>query len=201
MEPASIQQFQENLAAELSQDPKSALKTCEDFELEHCGNVEPSISLPFYRIQLMSYLPHDLVNARWLWERVPEVVKADPEMQRIWEVVKMLWNQKLPEAYQLLGASWASTTVQPLVTLLIEELRSRKIQLIADSHSSIAIANCSQLLGLNRDETIARCTAEGWVVAGEFVQPTKKAIEPPTSVDIERLQALTNYVCALDVHT
>mmetsp|Transcript_7821 Transcript_7821/g.15715 ORF Transcript_7821/g.15715 Transcript_7821/m.15715 type:complete len:202 (+) Transcript_7821:77-682(+) len=200
MEPSMIQQFQEKLAAELSQDPKSALKICEDFELEHCGSVDPSVSLPFYRVQLMSYLPNDLVNARWLWERAPAAVKSDPEMQRVWEVVKLLWNQKLPEAYQLLlSGQWASTTVQPLVAVLIAELRSRKLRLIADSHSSITVGSCSQLLGLTREETIARCASEGWALAGEFVQPVRTPVQPPPPVDVERLQALTNYVCALDV--
>ena len=48
------------------------------------------------------------VSARWLWERVPEAVRSDEDMSRIWEVAKLLRNGDMQPAYaQLANAGTA----------------------------------------------------------------------------------------------
>ena len=55
------------------------------------------------------------VSARWLWERVPEAVRSDEDMSRIWEVAKLLRNGDMQPAYaQLANAGTAFVSPFPL---------------------------------------------------------------------------------------
>ena len=46
----------------------------------------------------MAYLLRDeLDSARFLWKRLPNEVKADPELQAMWAVGTAMWQQKHAE--------------------------------------------------------------------------------------------------------
>eukprot|EP00284_Hemiselmis_tepida_P013484 CAMPEP_0174929754 /NCGR_PEP_ID=MMETSP1355-20121228/28604_1 /TAXON_ID=464990 /ORGANISM="Hemiselmis tepida, Strain CCMP443" /LENGTH=160 /DNA_ID=CAMNT_0016175985 /DNA_START=18 /DNA_END=496 /DNA_ORIENTATION=- len=160
MDAAQVQAHTKKLEQALNRDAESALKACEDFELEHCGAADPAVTLPFYRVHLISYLHlDDLVNARWLWDRMPEALKGDPELQAVWKVAQHLWKRELRDAYAILsGTPWTP----PLTTLsasVLEGLRARQLKLIAASHSAIAVADCAEILGMSPQEAVARCAA------------------------------------------
>ena len=81
---------------------------------------------------------------------------------------------------------------------LIEDVRNDKIELVAKSHSTISVESCSQLLGLTREQTAARCQALGWAIEGEFIKPVKSASAVTHVLNSDQLQALTG-TCAFSM--
>lgn len=178
---------------------EEALKICEDFELEHCGTGDLAVALPFYRIQFITYLMHDLVNARWLWERVPEAVRSDEDMCKIWAVAKLLWNSDMAAAYSLLTSpGWKDSQVAAMASQLVDNIRKDKVALVAKSHSTISITSCSHLLGLGPEQTVSQCKSLGWGIEGDFIKPLPMPASVSTVLNADQLQALTDYVCSLD---
>jgi len=54
------------------------------------------------------------------------------------------------------------------------------------------------MMGLSEEETVTRCKKEGWETEGAFLKPCKYAAGGGSMIHSEQLQALTDYVCALD---
>eukprot|EP00802_Teleaulax_amphioxeia_P016614 Tamp_16737.p1 GENE.Tamp_16737~~Tamp_16737.p1 ORF type:complete len:148 (+),score=41.93 Tamp_16737:259-702(+) len=144
---------------------------------------------------------HDLVNARWLWERAPAAVRSDEDMGKLWEVAKLFWNSDMAAAYAHLASAdggWKDAAVQTMAAQLIENVRCDKAELVAMSHSTISIHSCSQLLGLTREQTVARCQSLGWGMQGDFIKPVRSAAVVSHAMSSDQLQSLTDYVCSLD---
>jgi hypothetical protein len=74
---------------------------------------------------------------------------------------------------------------------LIENVRIDTAALVAKSHSTITINSCSQLLGLTREQTVARCQSLGWGIEGDFIKPVRSAAVVPHVISSDQLQALT----------
>lgn len=179
-------------------DLAQALAVCEEYELDHCGTAGASEMLPFYRVQLMSLLLESLVNARWLWERMPEAVKGDAELIAVWGAAQHLWKDELGEAYKVLSTTAWSEPLAAMSKSVIEELRNRSIKLIGTSHSAIAVHDCAVMLGLVDAEAVARCRAQGWEEVGGYVRPVVPEVVGGLVLRKEQLQELTEYVCKLD---
>jgi hypothetical protein len=179
-------------------DASGALNVCEEYELEHCGGAAAETMLPFYRVQMMTYILDDLVNARWLWERMPAAVKGDKELEAAWGIALHLFKRNLKPAYEKLQSTpWK----EPLLSMskrTIEGLRSRNIKLMGESHCAIAVEECSAMLGLPPKEAAALCLKEGWEETDGFVRPTVPVDEVGMALRKEQLQELTEYVCHLD---
>mmetsp|Transcript_39555 Transcript_39555/g.77458 ORF Transcript_39555/g.77458 Transcript_39555/m.77458 type:complete len:202 (-) Transcript_39555:81-686(-) len=199
MDAAAVQALTQRLKSGLESDPDSALKACEDFELEACGEADSATMLPFYRVQIICYLlQDDLVNARWLWERMPEAIKADGEVQAAWKVAQLLWKRDLKSAYSALTDHKWSQPLAALSSKVLERLRSRNMKLIGASHSTIAVQDCAVMLGLSPQDAVKACAQQGWKEEGGFIMPVVVAEESTPVVNKELLQELTEYVCKLD---
>jgi len=130
---------------------------------------------------------------------VPAAVRSDEEIIRIWGVAKLLWNNEMSAAYaQLSAAGWKDAAVQGMAAKLVDDLRRDKVDLVAKSHSTISVESCAQLLGMSREEAVARCQSLGWAIEGDFIKPVKSRAVMPQLLNSDELQALTEYVCSLD---
>uniref|UniRef100_A0A7S0DU88 CSN8/PSMD8/EIF3K domain-containing protein n=1 Tax=Hanusia phi TaxID=3032 RepID=A0A7S0DU88_9CRYP len=167
-------------------------------ELEHVGQWEPAQVLPFYRVQLLCYVVNDLVNARWLWERMPDAVKQDPEIIELWKIARLLWKQDPSAFSHILDPKWAQSNLGELMALLLEQLREKKLLLISQSHSTISLKSCSLLLGMSETEVQTLCMSKNWEVSGNYVKPTRPTASSEHDLSPDQLQALTDYVCSLD---
>ena len=57
-------------------------------------------------------------NARFLWKRMPEVVRGHAEVRAIWEIGQCIWKRDHPRFYAAASAvNWS-----PLVATLISPL-------------------------------------------------------------------------------
>ena len=103
---------------------------------QHVGQWEPAQVLPFYRVQLLCYVVNDLyplhpalsslltcpfnrVNARWLWERMPDAVKQDPELVELWRIARLLWKQDPSAFSHILDPKWSQSNLGDLMKLLL----------------------------------------------------------------------------------
>lgn len=59
------------------------------------------------------------MNARFLWKRIPEIIKKSvPILGDIWTVGKHMWNKNYPEVYKALNSNWDNFH-QPLIVSLL----------------------------------------------------------------------------------
>ena len=86
---------------------------------------------------------------------------------------------------------WKDAAVQTMAAQLIENVRCDKAELVAMSHSTISIHSCSQLLGLTREQTVARCQSLGWGMQGDFIKPVRSAAVVSHAMSSDQLQSLT----------
>ena len=85
--------------------------------------------------------------------------------------------------------------MQTMAAQLIENVRCDKTELVAMSHSTISIDSCSQLLGLTREQTVARCQSLGWGMQGDFIKPVRAAAVVSHTMSSDQLESLTGTTC------
>jgi hypothetical protein len=78
---------------------------------------------------------------------------------------------------------------------LVDDLRRDKVELVSKSHSTISVESCAQLLGMSREEAVARCQSLGWAIEGDFIKPVKSTAVMPQLLNPDELQALTGARC------
>lgn len=86
---------------------------------------------------------------------------------------------------------WKDAAVQGMAAKLVDDLRRDKVELVAKSHSTISVESCAQLLGMSREEAVARCQSLGWAIEGDFIKPVKSRAVMPQLLNSDELQALT----------
>jgi len=85
--------------------------------------------------------------------------------------------------------------VQGMAAKLVDDLRRDKVELVSKSHSTISVESCAQLLGMSREEAVARCQSLGWAIEGDFIKPVKSTAVMPQLLNPDELQALTGARC------
>jgi len=170
---------------------------CENFELDSAQ----SGIIPMYSVHLLGYLiTDDLVNARFLWKRIPkEIKKNDQEIVAIWNIGKALWNEDHFQFYQHLESyKWGPLT-STLVDILKEKYRQRTFELLSNAYSIVSIDTISQHLGLSRENTIKMVKSQGWEeVEGSLFKPVPYIHREGPSTNIKNLHSLTDYVVFLE---
>ncbi|XP_050975570.1 COP9 signalosome complex subunit 8 isoform X2 [Labeo rohita] len=86
-------------------------------ELEAPGGIAtPQV----YSQLLVLYLLHnDMNNARYLWKRIPQAIKAaNPELAAIWAVGQRIWQRDFPGIYTAIAAYQWSENILPVMEAL-----------------------------------------------------------------------------------
>ncbi|KAL1514293.1 hypothetical protein ABEB36_003572 [Hypothenemus hampei] len=144
----------------------------------------------------------DLCNAKFLWKRIPAIVKtANPELEQIWMVGKHLWTSDFPSTYRALEAVQWSDAIAEIMKNVQLVVRTRAVDLISQAYSSITIENVANMTGLPHDLCVQACLEKGWRVDKESkivypVKPTPEPLAPPSSED--QLYKLTDFVSFLE---
>lgn len=145
-----------------SNDFSTAIVASEDLEM---AMVDDAISSLAFARQLLLYITiDDLENARHLWRRIPVSVKtSNPELEACWAVGKCLWQgTNIPGAFTALQAGW-SAPVAPIAAKAAVALRSRQLNLLSTSFTTISLSSAALSLGLDEASALELCTEEaGW---------------------------------------
>lgn len=147
-------------------------------------------------------LQNDTNNMKYLWKRIPDGTKLKcPEALAIWEVGKVLWKRNYSEAHTLSRAYSWSDTINKLMQIFRESLRTRCTSLVANGYSSIRKQDLAALLGLNEQETSELITNKGWITTAdsEFVKPVPEKRHYDNAIDNKQyLEKLTQYILFLE---
>ncbi|XP_061548326.1 COP9 signalosome complex subunit 8 [Phycodurus eques] len=176
------------------------LEQCETQELEAPGG----IATPQVYAQLLAlYLLHnDMNNARYLWKRIPQAIKAaNPELAAIWTVGQHIWQRDFPGIYSSIAAYQWSETILTVMEALQESTRQRAYRLVAQAYTSINAEDFAAFVGYSVEEAVKGVVNQGWQAdpTTRMVMPKKPDPPPVSSVPNEQqLARLTDYVAFLE---
>lgn len=178
------------------------VKVLEQEELNH-SNGAP---LDLYKKLLMLYLMEfDLINAKFLWKRIPNSLKTDDELTAIWKIGQHLWKREFTEAYSIISSYQWSDSHKESSQKLYSILQKRMTELVSNAYSIIKFDALAKLLGINDEAAMLEmANSKQWDIDHEnkLVKIKKQLNEKQFSEkdnDLpETLHRLTNYVSFLE---
>ncbi|KAJ8926745.1 hypothetical protein NQ314_020862 [Rhamnusium bicolor] len=178
-------------------------KLAEDLERQELEAPNGVASSQVYEQLLAIYLyQNDLCNAKYLWKRIPQNIKAStPELANIWTVGQHMWKRDFPSIYKALNSVTWSETVAHIMKQVQDVVRSRAVDLISQAYSSITLDTVSAMTGLSPDICVPACAERGWKVEPDscMVHPIRQIIEPVGQTSSEdQLYKLTDFVSFLE---
>ncbi|BHF72219.1 COP9 signalosome complex subunit 8 [Sparganum proliferum] len=149
------------------------IRELEAFELTmDPNNFSPAgdLSTPgeFYMQLLCLYLRQlDLMNAKFLWKRIPSAIKAnDTNLKTIWELAVLLLKKQYPQclslAQTLLSHPDLPANMRHHVESIFISLRAYILDLVCSAFSTISLTKLSDLLRSSPEDSASLLTARGW---------------------------------------
>ena len=161
-----------------------------------------------YCVQLLQLLrSNDTINAHFLWKRIADSVKVDPQLHAVWGIGAASLTEGNPAELTkaLAGFAW-----QPPVAALVDEVRrarvDRTMSIIGRAYSTISLEQVAAMSGLDGGAAAAaRCASEGWRVEGNTVHPAERAAASRGSTShgaaMRQLEQLSTYVTHLEAES
>eukprot|EP01120_Amphizonella_sp_Union-15-10_P011480 TRINITY_DN487_c0_g1_i1.p1 TRINITY_DN487_c0_g1~~TRINITY_DN487_c0_g1_i1.p1 ORF type:complete len:201 (+),score=23.24 TRINITY_DN487_c0_g1_i1:82-684(+) len=173
---------------------------CEELEFELSN--QPGTKIPFYNVQLLTYLIQgELDYARFLWRRIPNEVKSSsPELAEAWLIGKHMWTKNYTGIYQAINSFKGSPLSCTLVEIFSDIFRTKTLSLLSNAYTYLSVPEASKFLGLEHDDVVKYCTSRGWELDGD----SKMFIPHPIlekkvqTAGLAHLQSLTEYVVYLE---
>ncbi|KAG2434565.1 hypothetical protein HYH02_012231 [Chlamydomonas schloesseri] len=104
----------------------------------------------------------NLADARLLLKRMPEGVRADPQVAAAARLLQCAWQGSGEGVWRALrGHPWSGPAGQ-LAEALGERLRARQLDLVAAAYSHISAARLAALCGCSEADALACATGRGW---------------------------------------
>eukprot|EP00111_Clytia_hemisphaerica_P019411 TCONS_00057283-protein len=127
----------------------------EALELQELTAQNGGASLEVYKELLLLYLMEfDLINAKFLWKRIPLTVKLDNELTTIWKIGQCLWRREFPAVYEIIKShEWSEAFKEPLLKLY-SILQNRMTCLIENAYSLVKVEDLSQALGISEEQQL-----------------------------------------------
>lgn len=179
----------------------------EVLELEEL-NHQNGAPIDLYKKLLTLYLiDFDLVNAKFLWKRIPNDLKTDEELATIWKIGQSFWKREFTEAYSVISSYEWSDNHKESSQKLYSILQNRMVELVAKAYSIIKFDALANLLGINDEATLLELVNnKQWEVDQEnkLVKISKHLDERLSDVKNQdqplpqTLHRLTNYVSFLE---
>ncbi|EFA77690.1 COP9 signalosome complex subunit 8 [Heterostelium album PN500] len=205
----------------------NVLSWCQERELKSLD--KPDSFKKYWGVYLIAYLiQNDIVNARFLWHRIPSEVKgADQHLKSIWSLLKHLSQLNYPHIYKSLSLNYGSE-LTPLITILkgilsIDESDHPPTKQMTNQSHFIFLRNIpkSSYLGISPEDTltcmyadnnnnisnflhhkqITVTQAQGWTkdTSSESLKPVPtKAKEHQVKSANHQINSLTNFVLFLE---
>jgi hypothetical protein len=128
------------------------------------------------------------MNAKFLWKRLPQSLKAtaiqnQTELFKIWCLAQHMIQRQYSEAFSLFeqfkisGFVWSSDLLANLIEKLVKKTRDILFDTVNTAYSSISIQELASLLNLNVENVVKITTERGWLLddSGFFLIPNKKS--------------------------
>ncbi|XP_047142435.1 COP9 signalosome complex subunit 8 isoform X1 [Hydra vulgaris] len=151
--------------------------------------------------QLLTFylLENDIINAKFLWKRIPAPLKDNEELKNIWVIGKYLWKKDLVNIYSAISSYEWSTLISPLMKKLCEKLRESSLKLISKVYTVIKVESLCAMLGAQEEEVFTLISSFPWEVEQNLIKipqstETKKNIECSSEDSDKLLKRLTDYI-------
>lgn len=138
---------------------------------------EGSLSAEQYAKLFAAYFFTDeLCASKFLWRRVPESIKTNSDLQRVWLIGKSLWTKQYRQAYELIDCKW-SKELEPIMAALKCRIQHDILKFISLHYENIKFDQFQLLMGVDKDQAIRIVESEGWSFKNDYVIPV--AIHEP----------------------
>lgn len=141
-------------------------------ELENEEIQEGSLTDTQYIKLFSAYIyTNELCAAKFLWRRIPESIKANAELQKIWCVSKALWSKHYTQAFELIDCQW-SDILEPIMVAIKRRIQQDTLKLIGMHYENIQFDKFQTLMGVNKEQAEMIMESEGWTCKNGYVIPT-----------------------------
>ncbi|XP_074598449.1 COP9 signalosome subunit 8 [Brevipalpus obovatus] len=170
-------------------------------QLEHkelTGELEPSDYETFLALYLAT---SDMINAKFLWQRIPVNVKESALLKYLWELSEHLMKCDFAPVYQMIDSYQWPSHLENSINHLRSELQRRNVQLINKSYSSIRLDDALKMTGCTAESIVNLSQSQNWVMDPQFgfVISRKNFVEDDGgSSNQEQLEKLADYISFLE---
>ncbi|KAK9817679.1 hypothetical protein WJX72_000567 [[Myrmecia] bisecta] len=142
----------------------------------------------------------DLVDARFVWKRLPEAAKQTAEVQAALTLLQCLWSKDYEGTWAALSSHAWNPPVSGLVGGLALKTREHIFELLTRAYSHIPTSKAAALLGLPEQETLQLVQQQGWEhdPATAVLKVHQPPVRPGDRTSLDDLQRLTEYVAHLE---
>lgn len=163
---------------------------------------EGSLTVEQYTKLFSAYLySNELCAAKFLWRRVPELMKNDLELQKVWLIGKALWTKNYTKAYELIDCQWSSV-LAPIMTAIKRRVQYDLLKFISLHFENIQFDNFKMLMGVNKEQAEKILESEGWTCNDGYVYPVP-ITEPELGLNgsqeiLDRLVTLSSFTSYIE---
>lgn len=142
-------------------------------------------------------------NARFLWKRIPPIIKAgNVELDKMWTVYTSLWQNDLVTFFNSVTFAW-SANVAELMQELKEKIYQETIALIGLAYSSIFEDRLGNMIAQTPEAVGETCKSLGWTIEDgpypRLVRPIRAQVAEGENTSAEaQLAKLTDFVSFLE---
>lgn len=117
-------------------------------------------------------LTNELCAFKMLWRRVPEPIKSNAELQKIWSIGKALWTKQYTQAYELIDCLW-SEALEPIMIAVKCRIQQDTLKFISLHYENIKLEQFQTLMGVDREQAERIIESEGWSFDNGYVIPVE----------------------------
>merc|ERR1711991_220970 len=169
--------------------PKASLRdqirAMEERELEMAANGALMPADGYTTFLLLLLCEGDIVNARYVWKRIPSEHKSGTVLKSVHAVLAALWRRDWEAVHKAMEAN----IKHELWATLGATLRAAGLLLLGRAHSAVSPATAATVLGTSADEAATLLAGAGWKQQeGFFVRPEEQAQQgAAASTDLKQL--------------
>jgi COP9 signalosome complex subunit 8 len=140
-------------------------------ELENDEIQEGGLTTEQYTKLFSAYLyTNELCAAKFLWRRVPETMKTNSELQKVWAIGKALWIKHYTQAYELIDCKW-SDVLEPIMVEIKRRIQHDMLKFISLHYENIQFDTFQTFMGVDKEQAERIVESEGWTCMDGYVIP------------------------------
>jgi COP9 signalosome complex subunit 8 len=140
-------------------------------ELENDEIQEGCLTTEQYTKLFSAYLyTNELCAAKFLWRRIPEAIKADSELNKVWSIGKALWSKHYTQAYELIDCKW-SDILEPIMVAIKRRIQQDTLKFISMHYENIQLDKFQTFMGVDKEQAERIIESEGWTCKNGYVMP------------------------------
>lgn len=144
---------------------------------------------------------NELCAAKFLWRRIPEAIKSDPELHNVWSVGHALWTKQYVQVYELIDYNW-SDLLQPIMVAIKHRIQEDMLKLINVLFENLKLDKFQMLMGVDQEQAKTIVESIGWTCENGDVIPVTTS-EPELSLNgsqeiLDRLITVSSFTSYIE---